>query len=181
MYISGFLGADATAYSCTSTICYGVGTVNDAAVRAFQSAINRYASKAGFSAFVADGKIGNTTLSALKKIAAWLPTNSSAKVGVVNAAISIQTAAAAATGGGLTSLLNSYASSVGATSTTPAPKPATPATSTLPASQVPDIWTNAAASAGSSGGSNTKWYALGAAVLGAVGYLAYRNYKEASQ
>lgn len=179
MYISGFLGADATAYSCTSSICYGVGSANDAAVRAFQSAVNRYAGLAGFSVFTADGKIGSTTLSALKKVANYLPSSSAAKIGAINAAISIQTAAAAATSGSLTSLLNAFIG--GAAPTAPVAKPSTPAptTSTLPASQVPDVWANAAASAGSSG-SNTKWYALGGLVMAGVAYLAYRNYKEAA-
>lgn len=181
MYISGFLGADPSAYSCSGTICYGVGSANDAAVRAFQSAINRYAALAGFSVFTADGKIGSTTLNALKKVANYLPSSSSAKIGAINAAISIQTAAAAATSGSLTSLLNSFLG--GAAPTVPVAKPSpapTPSTSTLPASQLPDVWSNASAGGGG-GGSNTKWYALAGIVVAGVGYLAYRNYKEYSQ
>lgn len=169
--ISG-LGATQLPYSCTASICYGIGSY-DQTIRQMQNAINRYVALVpSLKAISVDGKIGSGTVAALKAIKDWMPTNAAPYVALVNASISKETAAASA--GSLASLLSSY---VGASPsappvvTQPTKPPSTSPVPSLPPN-IPDLFTPP------SGASNKKWYVLGALALAGVGGLAYWNYRE---
>lgn len=57
-------------YSCTSTICYGIGDAAHRSIIALQNVINSALKASGFSTKItADGKIGSGTVSALKNLA----------------------------------------------------------------------------------------------------------------
>jgi hypothetical protein len=72
------LGATPT-YNCNNpsapTICYGTSPETDAAFRALQTTLNRYAVKAGFQLLTVDGKIGDKTAVAAQKAVAFLQAN----------------------------------------------------------------------------------------------------------
>src|SRR5574342_77555 len=55
-------------FQCNATLCYGIGPTNDATFKALQRALNRYP---GVSVGV-DGKLGASSVSAMKKAAAWI-------------------------------------------------------------------------------------------------------------
>ncbi len=175
MYLGSMLGA--ANYSCTGSICYGIGSYHQTLLQ-LQSAINRFvAIVPSLNAISVDGKIGSGTVSALKKIKDSIP-DSPLKVALINASISKETAAASAAS--LVSLLNAY---TGTSPTAPSPVPATlpnkptsAGTSVSPAASMPDIFAPPASSA-----SNKKWYALGALAVLGVGALAYWNYNEHSK
>lgn len=170
--ISG-LGATQLPYSCTASICYGIGSYHQTILQ-MQNAINRYVALVpSLKAIAVDGKIGAGTVTALKAIKDWMPTNAAPYVALVNASISKETAAASAAS--LASLLSSY---VGASSSVPpvVTQPSTPSSSSSPVPSlppnIPDLFTPP------SGASNKKWYVLGALALAGVGGLAYWNYRE---
>jgi hypothetical protein len=59
-------------YACSGTICYGVGAAADSAVREFQKLLNEFGGSAGFAPINPDGKLGDATVAAFQKVAAWL-------------------------------------------------------------------------------------------------------------
>lgn len=176
MYL-GRLGQTQLPYSCTSSICYGIGSYHDTILQ-LQNAINRFVALVpSLNAIAADGKIGAGTVSALKKIQDWLPNDAAAgplKLLLAQATISKEGVAGSAAG--LVKSLSQY------TGTSPSSKPSVPA-------QPPDKPTSAGTTISPApaidifrppgeSGSNTKWLALGGVVTLAIGFLVYRNYKE---
>lgn len=81
------------------SICYATDPKTDQLFRSVQQKINFYANRAGFPLIQADGKIGDQTVSALKKIAAYLysaPSTAATAVGLTTASLTKDTVAQSA-------------------------------------------------------------------------------------
>jgi hypothetical protein len=58
-------------FNCTSTICYGIGA-NHTTFLTLQGFVNKFANAVGFRPIAVDGKLGDGTVAAFRKVVAWV-------------------------------------------------------------------------------------------------------------
>lgn len=129
----GLAGVPGVDYNCSSSICYGIGTLAHQQLMSVQTALNRFARSAGFSPLVVDGKIGDKTVSAVRATFAWVKSKG-VEIDAAQAALTPEALTAAAigpSGSGFAMMINALADKYkpatgssgggGSSSTTPVP------------------------------------------------------------